>query len=105
MTVRVQPFIPKIALKALTELTGQVQLDIALMMTLKDAIEHRLEKINTALRAYEQKYGMTFQEFEAKGRSGELPDRFSFEVERDYFEWDGLLTRKRKLEEIYQWLT
>jgi hypothetical protein len=47
---------------------------------------------------------MSFQEFETRGRGGELPDCFSYKVERDYFDWDSLVTRKRKLEEIYRWL-
>jgi hypothetical protein len=96
--------IPKATLKALIEVTGQPELDVAILVMLRDAIEHRLEKIQSPLRAYEEKYGMTFEEFEAKGRSGELPDRFSQEVEEGYFEWDSLVTRQRKLEEILQWL-
>ena len=103
VTTRELP-ISKFALKALIELTGLPQLDVAILVMLRDAIEHRLEKINAALEAYERKYGMSFREFEAQGRSGELPDRFSYEVEKDYFEWDSLVTRKRKLEEVYRWL-
>ncbi len=96
--------IPKSTLKALIEVTGQPELNVAVLVMLRDAIEHRLEKIQVALRAYEEKYGMTFGEFEAAGKRGELPDRFSQEVEEDYFEWDSLVTRQRKLEEILQWL-
>jgi len=103
VTTRELP-ISKFALRALIELTGQPQLDVAILVMLRDAIEHRLEKINVALEAYERKYGMSFQEFEAQGQSGELTDRFSYEVEKDYFEWDSLVTRKRKLEETYRWL-
>ena len=103
VTTRELP-ISKFALRALVELTGQPQLDVAIMVMLRDAIERRLEKLNAALEAYEKKYGMPFREFEAQGRSGELPGRFSYEVEKDYFEWDSLVTRKRKLEEIYRCL-
>jgi hypothetical protein len=99
-----ETLIPKVALRALIELTGQSQVDVALLMTLRDAVEHRLEKIGSALQDYEQKYGMTFQQFEAQARTGEIPDRFSYEKEKDYFEWDSLVTRKRKLEEIQRWL-
>jgi len=99
-----ETLIPKVALKALIELTGQPQVDVALLMTLRDAVEHRLEKIVSALRDYEQKYGMTFQQFEIQARTGEMPDRFSYEKEKDYFEWDSLVTRKSKLEEIQRWL-
>jgi hypothetical protein len=99
-----ETLIPKVALRALIELTGQPQIDVALLMTLRDAVEHRLERIESALRDYEQKHGMTFQQFEAQARTGEMSDRFSYEKEKDYFEWDSLVTRKRKLEEIQRWL-
>lgn len=97
--------IPKVALRALTELTGEPRLDVALLLTLQDAIEYRLQKINTALHTYEQKYGMSFDQFQARGQEESLPDQFSYEVESDYLEWDGLASRKQKLEKIRQWLT
>ena len=50
-----ETLIPKVALKALIELTGQPQVGVALLMTLRDAVEHRLEKIESALRDYERK--------------------------------------------------
>jgi len=96
--------VPKSTLKALIEVTGQPELDVAILVMLRDAIEHRLEKIQASLRVYEERYGLAFGEFEAQGRSGKLPDRFSQAVEEDYFEWDSLVTRQRKLEEILQWL-
>ncbi len=95
---------PKAALRALIELTGQPELDLAVLATLRDALEYRLEKIDEALEALERKYGMSFAEFEAQGRAQQLPNQFSYEVEQDYFEWDSLVTRKRKLQEFAEWL-
>jgi hypothetical protein len=95
---------PKVALRALIELTGQSELDLALLATLRDALEHRLEKIDEALETLEGEYGMSFAKFEAQGRAQKLLGQFSYEVERDYFEWDSLVTRKRKLQEIAEWL-
>ena len=96
--------VPKATLRALTELTGQVELGPAILMTLRDAIEHRLEVIEAGMRVYEQRYGMSFEKFEFNGRSGDLPARFSYPVEQDYIDWDGLIARQRKLQEILQWL-
>ncbi len=96
--------IPKVALKALTELTGEPRLDVALLIALRDAIEHRLEKINAAIRGYERKYGMSFKDFQTQGENQNLPNQFSHEVESDYLEWDGLMSRKKKLKKIGQWL-
>jgi hypothetical protein len=98
------PPVPKAAIKALFELTGQVEIGPAILMTLKDAVEHRLEGIAAQIHAYERRYGMNFEQFQARGRSGDLPDRTSYETERDYFDWDSLVTRQQKLTDILQWL-
>ena len=98
------PAIPKAALRALTELTGQIELGPALLITLKDAIEHRLSVIGVQIRAYENQYGMNFEQFQSSGRSGELQAPTSYRIERDYFEWDSLITRRKKLNDILQWL-
>ncbi len=47
---------------------------------------------------------MTFEQFQSRGRNGDLPDPTSYRTERDYFEWDGLITRRNKLNDILQWL-
>ncbi|MEA3351635.1 MAG: hypothetical protein U9Q82_13525 [Chloroflexota bacterium] len=96
--------IPKVALRALTELTGEPRLDVALLITLQDAIEHRLNKINATIHDYEQKYSMSYKQFQARGQDKTIPDQFSYDVEKDYLEWDGLISRKKKLEQISQWL-
>jgi hypothetical protein len=45
MTTEAPPtIIPKVALRALSELTGEPRFDVALFITLRDAVEHRLEK-------------------------------------------------------------
>lgn len=98
------PTVPKVALKALTELTGEPRFDVALLIALRDAIEHRLEKINVAIQNYERKYDMSFEQFQARGEENNIPDQFSYEVEDDYLEWEGLVSRKEKLLKINQWL-
>lgn len=98
------PTISKANLYALTELTGEPQPNVALLLTIQDAVAHRLEKIDAAITALEQKYGMTFEQFQALGEEGKLPDQFSLTTEYDYLEWDGLISRKQKLERIRQWL-
>ena len=95
--------ISKVALRALTELTGEPRFDVALHIALPDAVEHRLEKIDEAIGILEQRYGMPFDEFQARGQAEEIPHQFSYETESDYLEWDGLTSRKRKLERIRQW--
>ena len=91
-------------LRALTKLTGEPRFDIAVRVTLKDSVAYRLEKIDEEIDLFEQKYGMPFEQFSARGEDGEIPNQFSYEVESDYLEWDGLVSRKRTVEKIKQWL-
>lgn len=73
-------------------------------MTLKDMIEHRLEKIEKEIKVLEKKYRTNFSEFEKNWKSGKIKSKFSYAVEKDYLEWDSLITRKKKLEQASKWL-
>lgn len=101
----VSPMISKTALQALTELTGEPRVNVALLLALQDAVAYRLDMVRTAIAAMEEKYGMSFEEFEARGGAEAISNQYAYEVERDYFEWDGLTSRKEKLETIEAWLS
>lgn len=96
--------IPKGAIKVLSEITGEPRLDVAIRMTLKDVIEHRLEKIEKGIKELEKKYRTNFSEFEKSWKNGKNKNKFSYAVEKDYLEWDSLITRKKKLEQASKWL-
>jgi hypothetical protein len=68
-------------LRALAELTGEPRFDVALLIALRDAVEHRLGKIDEAVRDYEQEYGMSFEQFQDRGQDEKFPDPFSYKTE------------------------
>ena len=82
--------------KVLMDITGEPRTDEAVLEVLKDAIEYRIEKINTELQGLEAKYGMEFEMFKDKFVKGEIKDRFSYDIEMDYLEWEGFLSRLKK---------
>ena len=82
--------------KTLLEITGEPRIEIAILELLKDAIEHRIEKINAEIKNLEGKYLMSFEEFKNKFNSGKIPDSYSYSVETDYLEWEGLTNRLSK---------
>ena len=82
--------------KTLLEITGEPRIEIAILELLKDAIEHRIEKINAEIKNLEGKYLMSFEEFKNKFNSGKIPDSYSYSVETDYLEWEGLVNRLSK---------
>jgi len=90
--------------KLLLEITGSSDLNMAVKEISKDAVEHRLEKIESEIRKFEEKYGMTFEEFKEAWEKGEVENKHSYEVEKDFWEWEGLISRKKKLKEVLKWL-
>ena len=90
--------------KLLLEITGSSDLNVAVKEISKDAIEHRLEKIESEIRKFEEKYGMTFEEFKRAWEEGKIENKHSYEVEKDFWEWEGLMSRKKKLEGVLKWL-
>ena len=96
--------LPKGTIRVLHELTGESRPDVALVLVLRDAIAYRLEKIEEGLRQFEEKYGMTFEEYKKRWESEDREEDYSWQAEQDYLEWESLETRKRRLEETYGWL-
>jgi hypothetical protein len=82
--------------KALLDITGEPRPEIAILELLKDAVEHRIEKIEVEIRKFEQKYRMQFPMFKEKFEKKEVPDSYRYDVETDYLEWEGLMSRLSK---------
>lgn len=82
--------------KVLMDITGEPRTELAILQIMKDAIEHRIEKIEAEIKKYENKYKMTFDVFKEKFEKSEIPEPYSYNVENDYLEWEGLVNRYTK---------
>jgi hypothetical protein len=51
-------------LKALTEITGEPRVELAIREIIKDSVEHRIQKIEQEINTFEKKYNMNFKEFD-----------------------------------------
>lgn len=85
--------------KLLKEITGEPRVDAAVLMTLRDALSHRLEAIEAEIEEFEDEHGMSFEAFEEAWEDGEIEDRQSYDVEKTYWRWEELVTRREKIEE------
>ncbi len=54
-------------------------------------LERRLHLCAERILEFEKKYGMSFPDFEQAWRRGEIAEKHSHEVERDYMEWESLV--------------
>lgn len=81
---------------------GRDDLDSKLRALLEAEYRRRLSRYSLTDRMLRQKYGMTFEEFEARHLVKERG--YSWEVESDAIAWetavDGIKTMQRKLEEL-----
>jgi hypothetical protein len=98
-----ETFSPQV-LKALTDITGEMTLDSAVRIVTRDAVEHRIENITAQIRAFEQKYGTPFPQFDTAFQAGTIPNQHSFAIEQDYLEWEGLICRQKRLQEVRELL-
>lgn len=58
-------------------------------------IKESLKECELEILEYETKYGCSFDEVNKKIASGELPEEFSYETEKDMLKWEDLLTEKK----------
>jgi len=90
--------LPKSMAQLLTELTGDPRPETALLIILRDAIAHRLERVEAGLRDYEAKYGMPFDGYKHLWETKDRPEHYSYEAETNYLEWEALVTRKKRID-------
>lgn len=100
MTTMVYDAIPSPVYRAFQQLMHQNRIDVALSMAVKELIRLRLKELDAERAAFEAKYGMTFEQFNARFQAEEIPDQYSYAVESDYFDWEAAVTGLAYLEEL-----
>jgi len=99
--------LPPHIVESLMKVAREKRPDIALVKLMHDYLNLKLESIELKLKEFRKKYGMSFEEFKRACEEGSLgKDPYSYEVEKDYREWEGLITLKRYYEELRrEWST
>ena len=85
---------PQIALH-LKSIEGRTN-DDKLLRLLETYLAAQIRACEQEISAYEVKYRATFAEFAQAWERGEIRDRHSHAIERDYMEWEGLVVEKQK---------
>ena len=78
------------------------RVEVALPLAIKDWVRLRLKEARDQQDVYEQRYGMSFAAFRQAWQEGQVADRHSYEVERDYWEWEAATTDEERLAEILE---
>jgi hypothetical protein len=88
----------------LTDLTQEQRLDVALALAVKELIRLKLKEATEFRQNFEQRYNMTFETFQSAWDRGQVNDQYSYETERDYWEWEASVTDENRLRVMLQQL-
>ena len=76
-------------------------LEAALWKVVNEYIELKINSLKEQVKRFEQKWGMSFEEFSRRCKDGSLDvDPYSWEVERDFWEWERAETLLRHYETL-----
>ncbi len=89
--------VPKETARASYELTGEDRPDVALRLVLRDARAYLLEQTEAAIRRFDTKYGVSFEDYDAYIKRDDPEEAYSWEAERDYLMWEAMVMRRCRL--------
>ena len=92
--------ISKSIYKILTDLTGEARFEVALHLAMKELVRLKLKEVEEHMKQFEQRYQMEFSLFKQTWNEGRIANKHSYEVERDYWEWEAAVTNRARLQEI-----
>lgn len=73
----------------LSKLTGEQRIDAALNLATKDLLHFKLREAEQETKRFEDRRGMTFPQFQQAWQNDQIADKYSYEVEKDYWEWEA----------------
>ena len=88
--------------RILNTLTGEPRVEVALPLALKELLRVRLHAADQQRSAFEQRYGMDFPAFKNNWNNTEDPQKHSYEVEQDLWEWEAAVTDAVRYHEMSQ---
>jgi hypothetical protein len=86
--------------RILSDLTQEPRVEVALPLAVKDLIRLKLKETRERRQEFELRYGMDWATFEQAWQEGRIPDAHSYQVERDYWEWEAVVTDEKRLPEM-----
>jgi len=81
--------------KFLIETTKTADIEAAFSKIFRDYIDLKLKYLNETIKSFEKKWGMDFESFKKKTKS-----EYSYEVEKDFWEWEEAESLKKYYMEI-----
>ena len=88
--------------RILSDLTQESRVEVALPLAIKDWVRLRLKESHGQQERFKQRYGMDFNAFKQAWQEGRISNKHSYQVERDYWEWEAAVTDEERLQEMLE---
>ncbi len=86
--------------RILSELTGEERFEVALHLATKDLVRLKMKEAEQNLKTFAGRYGMSFEQFQRAWEEERIANKHSYEVEKDFWEWESAHTDLMKLNEM-----
>jgi len=94
--------IPKPLYQVLSDLTQEPRFEIALSVAIKDLLRLKLKEAREQVALFEQRYQLNFSAFKVAWEDGYIANAHSYQVERDYWEWEAAVTDTARLQQMVE---
>ena len=96
---------PKLS-EVLVKTTRAKDIDDALNKIFSEYLELKLKKLQQTIEEFEKKWDMSFEKFKKRTKENTLKsDIYSFDTEKDYWQWEEAVTLRKHYEKIQgQWI-
>ncbi len=88
--------------RILSDLTGEERFDVALHLATKDLVRLKLKEVEEKLIIFKERYKMDFIKFKRAWEKGEVQQKYSYEVEKDYWEWEAAVSDQKRLQQMIE---
>jgi asparagine synthetase A len=88
--------------RVLSDLTQESRVEVALPLAIKDWVRLKLKEAREQQARFKQRYGMDFHAFKEAWHEDSISDKHSYEVERDYWEWEAAVTDEEHLHDMLE---
>ena len=88
--------ISKPVYRILSSVTGEARADVALELAARDLLQLKLKDVEHQVAEFEKQYHQSFAEFKQAWQADRVADKYSFQVEHDYWEWEAAVEDTKK---------
>jgi len=90
----------------ITKVTRASDIETALWKVVSEYLDLKSKELDKQIGEFSRKWGMSFEEFSKACKRGTIgKDPYSYEVEKDFWEWERIHTLKRHYDGLgAQWM-